>query len=81
MTRNDEPADHPAEVAARELLRAAGVCQLAVNLGDPALTRRAARLAHTAARLLAGMVDLPASTDFDDLLATYSNPKDTQPCR
>ena len=72
---------HPAAAAAHELLRTALLAKLAVDLGDPTLTRRAARLAHTAARLLAGMGDLPVHADPDDLLATYSNPKDTQPCR
>ncbi len=59
---------------AQELLRTALLAKLAVDLGDPALARRAARYAQSSAQLLAGL-DIPTHVDdeelpkVDDLLA------------
>ena len=66
MTTDMAPAQrHPAEGVAHELLRTALLAKLAVDLGDPALARRAARRAAGSARLLSGM-DLPVSVDPDE---------------
>ena len=56
---------HPAAAAAHELLRTALLAKLAVDVGDPALARRAARRAASSARLLSGM-HLPAYVDPDE---------------
>lgn len=50
---------------ANELLRTALLAELAVDLGDPRLARRAARHSASNARLLAGL-DLPRHEDDDD---------------
>jgi hypothetical protein len=50
---------------AHELLRTALLAKLACDLGDPALARRAARYAQSAAKLLAGL-DLPTYVEEDD---------------
>lgn len=66
MTTDLAPVQrHPAEGVARELLRTALLCKLAIDIGDPVLAGRAARRAATSARLLGGM-DLPAYVDPDD---------------
>lgn len=50
---------------AGELLRAALLCKLALDLDDPRLARRAAREAAASARLLAGLNLHPAEPDGD----------------
>ncbi len=55
-----------ATTTAADLLRTALLAKLAVDLEDPALARRAARYAQTAAHLLAGL-DFPPHVEGDDL--------------
>lgn len=52
-----------ATVAAAELLRVALLAKLACDLGDPQLTRRAARHAQTVAHHLAGL-HFPVHPDY-----------------